>query len=103
MLAGFCPWQGLFTEVADGNFRCEGAPTYRKSHKGMGLDAGVWLQFLEGFNGRVFFGGVVRPVSNKELDLFTVAAGSTGLGECFRGKRCVESWPPGWEKRGASG
>ncbi|KAM9308277.1 uncharacterized protein PAF06_012463 [Gastrophryne carolinensis] len=58
---------------------------------GLKEDLRMWVSFLSSFNGRVYWLDPVRE--NREVGLFTDAAGSTGFGAYFAGRWCAAPWP----------
>eukprot|EP00079_Xenopus_tropicalis_P036153 XP_017949924.1 PREDICTED: uncharacterized protein LOC101732219 isoform X1 [Xenopus tropicalis] len=63
-------------------------------NQGHKSDLTVWSNFLQDFNGRVYW--LENTVENAEISLFTDAAGSTGFGAFFAGKWCAAKWPQEW-------
>ncbi|KAM4023858.1 uncharacterized protein ACNLHF_024804 [Anomaloglossus baeobatrachus] len=62
--------------------------------RAMKADLEIWRVFLESYNGRTCW--QAEEVSNKELALFTDAAGSTGFGAILGKEWCAARWPPEW-------
>ncbi|KAM9326863.1 LOW QUALITY PROTEIN: uncharacterized protein PAF06_003101 [Gastrophryne carolinensis] len=58
---------------------------------GLKEDLRMWVSFLSSFNGLVYWLDPVRE--NREVGLFTDAAGSTGFGAYFAGRWCAAPWP----------
>ncbi|KAM9316824.1 uncharacterized protein PAF06_007914 [Gastrophryne carolinensis] len=58
---------------------------------GLKEDLRMWVSFLSSFNGLVYWLDPVRE--NREVGLFTDAAGSTGFGAYFAGRWCATPWP----------
>ncbi|KAE8597602.1 hypothetical protein XENTR_v10016529 [Xenopus tropicalis] len=65
-------------------------------NQGHKSDLTVWSNFLQDFNGKVYW--LENTVENSEISLFTDAVGSTGFGAFFAGKWCMANWPQEWAK-----
>ncbi|KAM4771039.1 LOW QUALITY PROTEIN: uncharacterized protein WCC33_002845 [Rhinophrynus dorsalis] len=61
-------------------------------------DLEVWDRFLQDFNGVCLWRGPEQ--SNKELQLFTDAAGAVGFGAYFEGSWYAQQWPEHWAQSG---
>ncbi|XP_029454007.1 uncharacterized protein LOC115089819 [Rhinatrema bivittatum] len=76
----------------------------RRSHhfiritKELREDLIVWKTFLGEYNGRTVWRDPI--MTNRELQLYTDAAGSAGFGAYLAGKWCTERWPVQWEAMG---
>lgn len=60
-------------------------------------DIGVWVSFLQSFNGKTYF-PESEWSSNDVLELFTDSCGSIGCGAYFSGEWVHMPWPDSWIK-----
>lgn len=67
---------------------------YVRITKPMRDDLGIWLSFLQTYNGQSCW--LREEVPNPQLELYTDAAGSCGFGAFFQGEWAAERWPASW-------
>lgn len=61
-------------------------------------DLKVWMQFLNGYNGKSFFLNELWE-NNNTLQLYTDSSGSIGFGAIFGTHWCYGEWPQDWKNR----
>ncbi|XP_053140582.1 uncharacterized protein LOC128340004 [Hemicordylus capensis] len=61
-------------------------------------DMGLWLRFLESFNGVSFWRS--SQLLEADFQVQSDAAGGLGFGLYLRGRWCAERWPGSWSERG---
>ncbi|KAJ1096684.1 hypothetical protein NDU88_001817 [Pleurodeles waltl] len=70
---------------------------YVRLSAGVKADLRMWGMFLERFNGIPLQSW---QVVDWEVQIFSGAAGGSGLGVYWDGKYCAESWPAAWTRGG---
>lgn len=71
---------------------------YIRISKGIKQDLGVWLEFLDHFNGVSMWQAPM--VLGNTLQVNSDVAGSLGFGIFFNNQWCAECWPDAWERTG---